>query len=187
MFPFEYDLILKPDVNTQGHTQWFYFSVSRMVPGIKYKFNIINLLKPDSLYNHGMQPVVFSTVNAEVRQHAHSGARSVAGSPLCVRLEVAHVQAACAVNMFESHPACVCVCRDCWGWQRRGVGWARKGTDVCYYQNSIRRKGGYYYTATFSMIFEHSNDTVYIAHSYPYTYTDLQRCGRCAAEHGWVL
>ncbi len=66
MYPFEYDLILKPDVNTQGHTQWFYFSVARMVPGIKYKFNIINLLKPDSLYNHGMQPVVFSAVNAEV-------------------------------------------------------------------------------------------------------------------------
>ena len=47
--------------------------------------------------------------------------------------------------------------------------------DVCYYQNSIKRKGGYYYTATFSLIFEHHGDTVYIAHSYPYTYTDLQR------------
>jgi hypothetical protein len=66
VYPFEYDLILKPDVNTQGHTQWFYFSVSNMVPGIRYKFNIINLLKPDSLYNHGMQPVMFSVAAAEV-------------------------------------------------------------------------------------------------------------------------
>ena len=60
--------------------------------------------------------------------------------------------------------------------QRRGVGWVRKGSDVCYYQNTIKRKGGYYYTASFSLIFENHNDTVYIAHSYPYTYTDLQRC-----------
>ena len=65
--PFEYDLILKPDVNTQGHTQWYYFSVSNMIPGVKYKFNIINLLKPNSLYNSGMQPVVYSTKAAEVR------------------------------------------------------------------------------------------------------------------------
>jgi hypothetical protein len=67
VLPFEYDLILKPDVNTQGHTQWFYFSVANMVPGIKYKFNIINLLKPNSLYNLGMQPVVYSAKAAEVR------------------------------------------------------------------------------------------------------------------------
>ena len=59
--------------------------------------------------------------------------------------------------------------------QSRGIGWTRRGTDVCYYQNSIRRKGGYYYTATFSLVFEHAYDTVYIAHSYPYTFTDLQR------------
>ena len=28
VYPHEYDLILSPDVNTRGHTQWFYFSVS---------------------------------------------------------------------------------------------------------------------------------------------------------------
>lgn len=27
VYEFEYDLILKPDVNTKGHTQWYYFSV----------------------------------------------------------------------------------------------------------------------------------------------------------------
>lgn len=35
VYEHEYDLILKPDVNTRGHTQWFYFSVSntrRCVP-----------------------------------------------------------------------------------------------------------------------------------------------------------
>ena len=36
------------DVNTKGNTQWYYFTVSEMKPGVKYKFNMINLLKPDS-------------------------------------------------------------------------------------------------------------------------------------------
>lgn len=36
-----------------------------------------------------------------------------------------------------------------------------------------RKNAGYYYTLTWSMAFEHDSDTVYFAHSYPYTYTDL--------------
>lgn len=30
------------------------------------------------------------------------------------------------------------------------------------------------YTLTFNIEFSHDNDTVYFAHSYPYTYSDLQ-------------
>lgn len=30
VYEFEYDLILKPDYNTRGHTQWFYFQVSNI-------------------------------------------------------------------------------------------------------------------------------------------------------------
>jgi len=56
----EYDLMLKLDVNTKGNTQWYYFTVSEMKPGVKYKFNMINLLKPDSQYNYGMQPLLYS-------------------------------------------------------------------------------------------------------------------------------
>lgn len=55
----EYDLILKPDFNTRGHTQWYYFSVSNTRHGRAYKFNIINLVKNDSLYNWGMRPCIF--------------------------------------------------------------------------------------------------------------------------------
>jgi len=60
----EYDLMLKVDINTKGNTQWFYFSVTKMQPGVAYKFNIINLLKPDSQYNYGMQPLIYSDRNA---------------------------------------------------------------------------------------------------------------------------
>ena len=89
-----------------------------------YRFNIINLMKPDSLYNHGMKPLMYSEIEAKLY----------------------------------------------------GKGWQRHGQDVCYYQNSMKRKNpGYYYTLTFSPQFKHDNDTVYFAHCYPYTYTDLCR------------
>ena len=96
--------------------------MSNTTAGKTYRFNIINLMKPDSLYNHGMQPLIYS--EAEAKKH--------------------------------------------------GRGWVRGGTDICYYQNSMKRKSsGYYYTLTFTCTFDHSNDTVYLSHSYPYTYTDL--------------
>jgi len=38
-----------------------------------------------------------------------------------------------------------------------------------------RKNAGYYYTLTFSASFKYDNDTIYFAHCYPYTYTDLVR------------
>ena len=32
-----------------------------------YKFNIVNLIKPDSLYNHGMKPLIYSKKDAETK------------------------------------------------------------------------------------------------------------------------
>ena len=61
----EYNLILNFDYNTDGHTQWYYFKIfSKLAAGnsdlsslgTKVKFNILNLMKPDSLYNYGMKP-----------------------------------------------------------------------------------------------------------------------------------
>lgn len=121
VYEYEYDLILKPDYNTRGYTQWYYFRVSNTKAGKPYRFNIINLMKPDSLYNHGMRPLTYSETAA-----------------------------------------------------KKGRGWVRGGTDICYYQNSMKRKtAGYYYTLTFSHTFEYDQDVAYFAHSYPYTYTDL--------------
>jgi len=70
------------------------------VAGRTYRFNIINLLKPDSLYNHGMRPLMYSNVDAS----------------------------------------------------KFGKGWVRTGKDVCYYQNSMKKKTqGHYFTLTFSV------------------------------------
>lgn len=122
VYEFEYDLILKPDYNTKGHTQWYYFKISNVRANKQYRFNIINLMKPDSLYNHGMRPLLYSETEAK----------------------------------------------------KYGKGWQRQGNDVCYYQNSMKRKNsGYYYTLTWNTTFKHDNDTIYFAHCYPYTYTDM--------------
>ena len=50
---FEYELVLKTDLYTARHTQWYYFRVRNAQPGVTYKFKIVNLLKRDSLYNYG--------------------------------------------------------------------------------------------------------------------------------------
>jgi hypothetical protein len=61
----EYDLYLKNDYGTNGYTQWFYFSVSNTRKDRTYRFNIVNLMKPDSCYNMGMKPLVYSVKEAE--------------------------------------------------------------------------------------------------------------------------
>jgi hypothetical protein len=120
----EYNLMLCPDTNTEGHTQWFYFAVTNARPGVAYKFNIINMQKKDSLYNDGLRPLFYSQARA----------------------------------------------------RREGVGWCRTGSNICYYPNFFpRSKKRPYYTLTFTVSFPHANDTCYLAHCYPYTYTDLQR------------
>lgn len=53
---YEYNLYLEYDKNSRNYTQWFYFSCRNVKKGVSVTFNIINLLKIDSLYNEGMKP-----------------------------------------------------------------------------------------------------------------------------------
>ncbi|XP_027777803.2 cytosolic carboxypeptidase 4 isoform X1 [Marmota flaviventris] len=61
---FEYDLLINADVNSCQHQQWFYFKVSGMRANIPYRFNIINCEKPNSQFNYGMQPTLYSVKEA---------------------------------------------------------------------------------------------------------------------------
>ncbi|XP_013368108.1 PREDICTED: cytosolic carboxypeptidase 4 isoform X2 [Chinchilla lanigera] len=61
---FEYDLLVNADVNSAQHQQWFYFKVSGMRAAIPYRFNIINCEKPNSQFNYGMQPTLYSVREA---------------------------------------------------------------------------------------------------------------------------
>nr|XP_002124627.1 cytosolic carboxypeptidase 1-like isoform X1 [Ciona intestinalis] len=62
---FEYDLVLNSDCNSLHHYQWFYFEVSNMKMSQTYRFNIVNCEKKGSLINEGMQPVMYSMVEAK--------------------------------------------------------------------------------------------------------------------------
>lgn len=47
----EYDLFLKNDYGTTGYTQWYFFQVKNTRKDRVYRFNIVNMMKPDSTYN----------------------------------------------------------------------------------------------------------------------------------------
>ena len=61
----EYDLLLQNDINTNGHTQWYFFRVANVRKGQTVKFNILNLAKPDSLYNEGMRILSYSSLKRQ--------------------------------------------------------------------------------------------------------------------------
>ena len=56
----EYDLFLRCDTNTRGHTAWFYFKVDNKDQTGEVKFNICNFGKKKNLYAQGMKPYVLS-------------------------------------------------------------------------------------------------------------------------------
>ncbi|XP_055587039.1 uncharacterized protein LOC129739589 isoform X2 [Uranotaenia lowii] len=136
--PTYYELYLRPDMYTNRHTQWFYFRVKNTKAKVVYRFSIINLTKPDSLYKEGMRPLMYSTLDAEYRQ----------------------------------------------------IGWQRCGENIAYFRNDDN--GNYHhrptlgddddeeyvgnstFTLSFNIEFRYDGDTVFFAHSYPYTYSDLQ-------------
>ena len=69
MTEFEYDLEVKFDHGSSQTllSQWFYFKISNTKRGQPYRFNLINMIKPDSLYNHGMKPLMYSKKESETK------------------------------------------------------------------------------------------------------------------------
>lgn len=61
---YDYELWLRYDLYTSKHTQWFYFSIQNTRPNVTYRFSIVNFMKPDSLYNYGMKPLMYSEKDA---------------------------------------------------------------------------------------------------------------------------
>lgn len=59
-----------------------------------------------------------------------------------------------------------------------GLGWRRMGSDITYYKSNYSYASGKterpYYALTFTQTMSHDNDVIYLAHCYPYTYSDLQ-------------
>jgi len=65
--PYEYNLYLRPDTNTKGYCNWFFFKVKRQadangrLPARVYQFNILNLYKKKILYRQDAKPLVCFT------------------------------------------------------------------------------------------------------------------------------
>lgn len=55
--------------------------------------------------------------------------------------------------------------------------WIRTGTEICYFRNNFcpaqGRRRTTFYTLTFTITFQHSEDVCYLAYHYPYTYSAL--------------
>lgn len=62
---YEYDLVVKTDFKTNNFTQWYFFRVQNTKKFRQYQFNLLNFVKPDSSYNTGMKPLMYSKKEAE--------------------------------------------------------------------------------------------------------------------------
>lgn len=151
---YEYDLFLRRDFNTTGHMQWFYFAVSnvcaRGTSAIQYRFNIVNLCKPDSLFNHGLQPVVYSVRDAREKRIGwrRSGTEIYYFSNPFPRSTKSSTKATASTSDAAVSPQS----------QTQPV----LGTET-------------YFTLTFTLAFPNTDDTYLVAHSYPYTVSDHER------------
>ena len=158
---------------TAGNIQWFYFSVTNARRGLTVRFNLVNHNKPDSLFNYGLLPAVYST--ADAASDGRSWRRS--GTNACY---------------YRSH-----------NWYESGRKRAKKASKKGGKTKSKRRDddsddddgdgGGagsdwasgaddapvspkFYFIASFTYTFTNDgNDVVYFAYCQPYTASRLQR------------
>lgn len=85
----EYNLLMQNDINTNGHTQWFFFRVTNAKPGLKVKFNVLNYAKPDSLFNYGMKVSIYSDKEAELNDKGwHKGGEDISYYNNGIRKEI---------------------------------------------------------------------------------------------------
>ena len=147
----EYDLTLQKDVYTNGNIQWYYFSATspkNTAGGCSVKY------------------------------------------PLKVRFQITNFQKSDALYNYGMKPAVLSM-------HRESLGWQRGGTDICYFKNGLtavrstyasssasdeadkkaaapKKKLRQFFSLVFTYTFEHAGETVFFAHSFPYTYSDLQ-------------
>ena len=148
---FEYELVLKPDHNTKNYTQWFYFKMSNTRKYREYILHIINFVKPDSQYNNGMMPLVYSKKEAEVNNIGwyRTG------------YDIAYYQ--------NNQPHCKIFGESSDGKTNGGgAKYASMGAGTL----SSQKEPQNLYTLSFKLSLKHDKDEVYVAMCYPYTYTD---------------
>ena len=145
----EYDLRLSNDLFTTGNIQWYYFAVTAPSPP-SAQFTGSSLFP-------GLHRISY---------------------PLTVRFNITNMMKSDALYNYGCRPATYSHRAA----EEEYIGWTHAGFDVCYYKNDTsfvkkskyRTRRQHHYTLSFSYTFR-GPDTVYFAHSFPYTYTRLQR------------
>ncbi|WAR16337.1 CBPC2-like protein [Mya arenaria] len=72
---FEYELVLKTDLYTNRHTQWYYFRVQNAVPGVTYRFRIDFPNADDTYYLAHCYPYTFTDLKDDLENLLNDSAR----------------------------------------------------------------------------------------------------------------
>ena len=160
--PREYELLLEPDTNTTGHTQWFFFRVTGIETELGentspvYTFHIVNLEKPGSSFNDGMRPLVFVDGDSgdaavdEATRFWPAPTRGVGWKRL--GFDIVYYP-----NQFAK--------------QKRQVGVSGTENSESASVDDVAIQS--LYTESWRVQFPKDCTTAYFAYCYPYTYTDL--------------
>lgn len=154
----EYNLWLENDLNTKGHTQWYYFKVCYFDIASRaekkthsIRFNILNLAKTTSLYQVGMKPCIWSK-----RKYEQEGIGWFRGGE-----DIAYKP-----NRIQ---------RDADNAQKRMEGNQNNNNAFLYNNNGAGEGVETYFTFSFKYEFiPNQDDEVWFAHAIPWTYTEMQ-------------
>ncbi len=177
---------------------------------LKVRFQIVNMMKKDALYNYGMRPTVMCCPAPGSNGNTSTNTGTNSSDPMASPSTVGSPPA----------PATPTTSLDTGAYGE----WRHLGEDICYYRNGLvnetidslgvpaaqslsehmssgpaidpnsadgtsasasmsnsaassgkkKKRVKHFYTLAFTYIFMRPGDTVYFAHCYPYTYTDLQ-------------
>eukprot|EP01032_Pedospumella_encystans_P018648 gene18648-21219_t len=199
----EYDLTLRKDINTDGNIQWYYFAVTipvldSDVPERNISCSSDSSSRPTPLNSSRGGTAALAPLSVPLNSRAatplggqyggtsgrntpapgQTSALAPVKYPLRVRFNIINMQKKDSLYNYGMMPCTYSVN------QRGNEDWLHRGEDVCYYRNGhttvkAHKKSDkkvrlqYHYTLTFTYTFE-GPDTVYFAHTFPYTYSDLQ-------------
>ena len=157
----EYNLWLENDMNTKGHTQWYYFKVG--YKGIevhrdrkvhRIKFNILNLAKTTSLYQVGMKPCIWSKRKFETEGTGwFRGGEDITYQQNDIPRERNEVNKKTSRQINDNND-----------------------TEFLQNYNGYGEGVDQYYTLSFKYEFApNQDDELWFAHAIPSTYSDLQK------------
>ena len=190
-----YDLYMHNDLYTNGHTQWFYFSVTNVRAGDEVTFYIKNFAKPDSLFNAGMRPLMYSgksgkgwercgtniayfptsssgTAGAMQQQAQQQQQQPQPPTPQNQQQSQQQPQSQPASSTLAAAPDIVADGQVAVGAYSQV---AEQQASASASQKAAKKPTvATNYTLAFTHIFERNDDVCYFAFCHPYTYTDLQ-------------